>query len=78
MPPGDYLNFVANQGRTYEELETCFVALAVKKQLNDLAQSKKSKLHVEALKFIRTAMGNRGNPSQIGDRHGIQSKGTRI
>jgi MAE_28990/MAE_18760-like HEPN len=55
----DYLNFVSNQGRTYEELETCFVALGVKRHLSEFAQSKKSTVHVAALNFIRTAMSNR-------------------
>lgn len=55
----DYLNFVYNQGHTYGELETCFVALGVRKQLSDLEQSRKSRIHVEALNFIRTAMGHR-------------------
>jgi hypothetical protein len=55
----DYLNYVSNQGRTYEELETCFVALGVKKQLHELAESRRTSIHVAALRFIRDAMGRR-------------------
>lgn len=54
-----YISYVNDQGRRYQELETCFVILGLKKYLNELSQTKKTKLSVAALEFIRDCLGNR-------------------
>jgi RiboL-PSP-HEPN len=54
-----YLDFVNTQGLRYEELRDCFVALGVKKRLGELVEAKRSAVHVAAIDFIRTAMGDR-------------------
>lgn len=48
-----YINFVDNQGRCYGELQTCFAVLGIRKHLSELAVTRKSRLQIAALEFIR-------------------------
>jgi len=54
-----YLDFVNTQGHRFGELTDCFIVLGVKRRLGELVEAKKSAMHVAAIDFIRSAMGNR-------------------
>lgn len=50
-----YLEYVANQNLTFDQLANCFVVFAVKGHLNNLIDSRKSLVTIEAVKFLRTS-----------------------
>jgi hypothetical protein len=54
-----YLNFVNSQGMTYEQLQPCLAVLGLKSHLSGLVESKKARLSIAALQFIRGSMGDR-------------------
>jgi MAE_28990/MAE_18760-like HEPN len=51
-----YLEYVNSQGKKYADLEDCFIIFGLKKHLHTLATSKKTKINLEALQFIRASM----------------------
>lgn len=53
-----YLEYVANRGLRYEDLTTCFIIFGLKGKLNTLVSSRKSTPNIEAMEFIRGAMGD--------------------
>lgn len=52
-----YLEFVSNRGLRYEELTTCFVVFGLKGKLNTVVTSRKAGPNIEAVDFIREALG---------------------
>ncbi|MFY2823922.1 MAE_28990/MAE_18760 family HEPN-like nuclease [Ruegeria sp. MALMAid1280] len=54
-----YLEFVASRGLTYGQLSSCFAVFGLKGKLNNLVESKKSRLNVEAFEFITQELGNK-------------------
>jgi hypothetical protein len=59
-----YVDFVNRQRLTYEELSPCFVAMAARQHLENLAQTKKARLHIEIVKFF---IGNLSERASISD-----------
>lgn len=51
-----YLDFIDGQMLTYEQLKTCFVVFGLKGKINELVSSKKSKVSIALLDFIRDEM----------------------
>jgi hypothetical protein len=54
-----YLDFINTQGYRYEQLTDCFVAMGVKRRLREMENAKRATVHIAAISFIRTAMGER-------------------
>jgi hypothetical protein len=54
-----YLDFVNGQNLKYEQLKSCFVVFGVKKQLNDLINSKTSEISITTLDFLRNELCNK-------------------
>lgn len=50
-----YLEYVSNQNLTFDQLANCFVVFGVKGHLNNLIDSKKSAVTIEAVRFLRTS-----------------------
>lgn len=50
-----YLEYVANQNLTFDQLANCFVVFGVKRHLNNLVESRKSAATIEAVKFLRSS-----------------------
>ncbi len=50
-----YLEYVANQNLTFDQLASCFVVFGAKGHLNNLISSRKSAVTIEAVKFLRTS-----------------------
>ena len=51
-----YLEFINGQMLTYKDLKTCFVVFGLKGKINELVSSKKSKVSIALLDFIRDEM----------------------
>ena len=54
-----YVNYVNCQGLKYKELNSCFIVLGLKKSLNDLGASRKSKSNIVAIDFILNQLEER-------------------
>lgn len=52
----NYLNYVNNQGYSYNELKTCFAVHGLKGKLDILGYSQKAKLNIETFDFITSQM----------------------
>lgn len=50
-----YLEYVASQNLTFDQLANCFVVFGVKGHLNNLIDSRKSSATIEAVNFMRTS-----------------------
>jgi len=66
-----YLNFVDNQGHTYNELKSCFALFGLKGKLEALGESKKSRANLEALEFIVSRLGDK---SQLQLAHAVNTE----
>ena len=53
-----YINFVNNQRLRYEQLTSCFIVFGLKKKLNQLPQSKKSRLNIATVDFLLNELSN--------------------
>lgn len=51
-----YLNFVANQGLSYRELKTCFIAFGLKEKIEPLLKTKKVTQYVHVIDFLLTEL----------------------
>jgi len=60
---GIYLSYVGNQGLTYRELKSCFIAFGLKRQLNEVLETKKHTKVAAAIDFIRKQLDERVNIS---------------
>lgn len=58
-----YLEYVANQHLRFEELASCFVVFAAKKQVASLIQSKRASVNIEIVEFFRNSGGKQANIS---------------
>ena len=47
-----YLNFVQNQNHRYRELAKCFIAIGLRKEIDNLIKSKTAKLNISLIEFI--------------------------
>jgi hypothetical protein len=56
-----YVTFIDLQGKRFDELQTCFWVIGMKKHLSDMLDSKKSKTRVAAIDFIRTCAATSAN-----------------
>lgn len=54
-----YLNFINCQGLRYEDLLSCFVVFGLKKHINEVSESKTSKISIAAVAFLREQLGQR-------------------
>ena len=54
-----YLEYINSQSLSYSDLKSCFVVFGIKRRLNDLIESKKASITVEALDFIRNEMSQK-------------------
>jgi hypothetical protein len=54
-----YVSFVRHQGYKYQELISCFAVFGFKSQLHNLKESKKAKINIEAIDFIRAQMNEK-------------------
>ena len=54
-----YINFVDNQGKTYGDLQTCFAVIGIRKQLTELVNTKKARVKIAAVDFIRQSSATR-------------------
>lgn len=58
-----YLEFVASQKLTYQELKICFIVFGLKKELDLIANSKRHAKNAKVIEFITNELGNRANLS---------------
>lgn len=56
-----YLNFIANKKLTYRSLSSNFIALAMKKKLNDAYQTSKATIYTEVSEFFISGLDERSN-----------------
>lgn len=56
-----YVNFVSTQRKRYDELSSCFVAFGVKRLLSDLVGAQKASMHIAAVDFFLTKLGERAD-----------------
>ena len=54
-----YVTYVNLQRLNYDQLQTCFVVLGLKKTLSDFKDSKKSHLNINLVEFIRDNLGSK-------------------
>jgi len=66
-----YLNFVDNQGLTYNELKGCFALFGLKGKLDTLGDSKKTHANLVALEFIISRLGDK---SQLQLAHAVNTE----
>jgi hypothetical protein len=55
----DYLEFVDRQNKTYQDLSPNFIALGMKRKLNEAHITNKATVFVEAMKFITDGLSNK-------------------
>ena len=60
-----YLNFVNCQRLRYDQLTSCFIVFGIKRRLNELTQSHKARLNIEAVDFFFDELGNRAKIKPI-------------
>lgn len=51
-----YLNFVTNQGLSYNELKSCFIIFGLKKEIEQLTDTKASIKNIRLIYFIRVLL----------------------
>lgn len=51
-----YLEFINTQCHTYKELKPCFIVFGVKRKVDELTNSKKSKSNIEIIKFLSSEL----------------------
>lgn len=56
---GLYVTFVATKGLKFEQLSSCFVALSLRRLLNEMQSSNSPAPAVEFVEFVRTSMAER-------------------
>lgn len=72
-----YIGFIALKRLSLGELASNFVALAAKTHLDELTHSNKSKLHINAVQFLRTQMSARaeiGYNTKVNTRSNLNSE----
>jgi hypothetical protein len=67
-----YIEYVAAQGLRFEELASCFLALAARSILNTGTGAKRIRVHLEITKFFRSGLSEK---SSVPYRDGIRTQG---
>lgn len=52
-----YLNFIDNQGHTYQELKSCFAVFGLKAKLQTLGTSRNASLNIATFDFVLSELG---------------------
>ena len=67
----DYLEFIALQKLSHKELNSCFIAIAVRGKLNSFGQTDKVSLHIN---IVNSLIDSLSGAEQINWKHVIQTK----
>ncbi|MEE4355707.1 MAG: MAE_28990/MAE_18760 family HEPN-like nuclease [Desulfococcaceae bacterium] len=64
-----YIKFVASKRLRLDELDDCFIALALKKECRELQESKKTAVYIKAVEFMLNRLSEQANiPYEKGDK----------